>query len=234
MVAEAGVRGIDAAKLAARLGVLRLDGLLCDDTTKAGDPPVVVAREAMASLARDAEQTLARFHADSPLRPGMPREELRSQCFDRVPSVLFERVIQDLTNAGTVRTTPTTVALAGYEVRLSDEEVRLRGRLCAELREAGLQGIAIGPDALTQRVVRLLVTDGTAVRLGEGLLVSRESLSGFVERLHSQFPPGSKLDVAALKQMTGLSRKWVIPLFELLDRERVTRRAGDVRLVLAP
>ena len=144
------------------------------------------------------------------------------------------RVIQDLTSAGTVKLTPTTVALAGHEVRLSGEEAALAERLGRQLLEAGLSGIAIGSDALAGRVVRVLVAEGTAVRLGEGLLVSRESLSGLVEMLRSRFPPGSKVDVAALKEMTGLSRKWVIPLFELLDRERVTRRAGDVRLVLGP
>ena len=48
-------------------------------------------------------------------------------------------------------------------------------------------------------------------------------------------PPGagSHLDVAAFKDLTGLTRKFVIPLLEFLDRERVTRRAGSERLVLA-
>jgi selenocysteine-specific elongation factor len=47
-----------------------------------------------------------------------------------------------------------------------------------------------------------------------------------------RWPPGSRLDVGGFKELTGLSRKFVIPLLEYLDRERVTRRAGNDRLVL--
>jgi selenocysteine-specific elongation factor len=47
-----------------------------------------------------------------------------------------------------------------------------------------------------------------------------------------RWSPGSKLDVGAFKELTGLSRKFVIPLLEYLDRERVTRRAGAERTVV--
>jgi selenocysteine-specific elongation factor len=43
---------------------------------------------------------------------------------------------------------------------------------------------------------------------------------------------GSLMDVARFKQFTGLSRKYAIPLLEYLDRQRVTRKQGDQRLVL--
>ena len=41
-----------------------------------------------------------------------------------------------------------------------------------------------------------------------------------------------KIDVAKFKDMTGVSRKYAIPLLEYLDRERVTRRVGDERVIL--
>ena len=42
----------------------------------------------------------------------------------------------------------------------------------------------------------------------------------------------AKIDVAKFKEMTGVSRKYAIPLLEYLDRERVTRRVGDAREIL--
>jgi selenocysteine-specific elongation factor len=50
--------------------------------------------------------------------------------------------------------------------------------------------------------------------------------------VRERWPAGSKVEVAALKDLTGLSRKYVIPLLEYLDREKVTRRAGNDRVVL--
>ena len=63
-------------------------------------------------------------------------------------------------------------------------------------------------------------------------LVDRERLDALKDEVRRRWPPGTRLDVAAFKEMTGLSRKYVIPLLEYLDRERVTRRTGADRVVL--
>ncbi len=69
-------------------------------------------------------------------------------------------------------------------------------------------------------------------RVGDSLLVHREQLEALKQEVRRRFPAGSKLDVAAFKELTGLSRKYVIPLLEYLDRERLTRRSGNDRVVL--
>ena len=78
----------------------------------------------------------------------------------------------------------------------------------------------------------MLVREGLLERVGTGLLLHRSHLDSLKEEVRRRWPPGSRLDVAAMKEMTGLSRKYVIPLLEYLDRERVTRRSGSDRLVL--
>jgi selenocysteine-specific elongation factor len=67
--------------------------------------------------------------------------------------------------------------------------------------------------------------------VGEAL-VHQGALQGMKEEVRRRWPPGARLDVTAFKEMTGLSRKYVIPLLEYLDRERVTRRSGNERIVL--
>jgi selenocysteine-specific elongation factor len=67
---------------------------------------------------------------------------------------------------------------------------------------------------------------------GEGLLVHRDHLEALKLRVRERWPGGAKVEVGAFKEMTGLSRKYVIPLLEYLDRENVTRRAGTERIVL--
>ena len=62
--------------------------------------------------------------------------------------------------------------------------------------------------------------------------MDREPLDALKAEVRRRWPPGSRLDVAAFKELTGLSRKFVIPLLEYLDREQVTRRSGADRVVL--
>jgi selenocysteine-specific elongation factor len=246
MVHEGGREGVATSSLAARLGVPLgdLDQILneAEDIVRVGAPAVLVDQGALTLLARNAEATLARFHAKEPLKAGMPREELRERCFARVPDSLFARVLTDLEALGGLRMTPTTVALASHEVRLTAGEAAVREALLVAVTAAGLQGVETGQvgrpnagsDALIQRVVRVVVAEGSVVRIGGDLLVSRDALARLVETVRRRFPPGSLLDVGAFKDATGLSRKYAIPLLEFLDRERVTRRSGESRLVLSP
>jgi selenocysteine-specific elongation factor len=81
-------------------------------------------------------------------------------------------------------------------------------------------------------VSRVLVAERVLDRVGESLLVHRDHLEGLKRDVRARWPSGARLDVGHLKEMTGLTRKFVIPLLEYLDRERVTRRAGADRVVL--
>jgi len=79
--------------------------------------------------------------------------------------------------------------------------------------------------------VRLLLAEGRLRRVGE-TVVDAAVLDDLKAEVRRRWPPGTRLDVAGFKDLTRLSRKYVIPLLEYLDRERVTRRSGNDRLVL--
>jgi selenocysteine-specific elongation factor len=170
----------------------------------------------------------------------MPREELRTRTFGPAPVAVFERVLADLAAAGRVRLLPGVVAAARHEVRLSSGEEEARARLVDAARAAGLAGLELpalaeqsGKDArLLERVARVLVAERVLVRVGTTLLVHRDHLESLKVQVRERWRAGARIEVAAFKEMTGLSRKYVIPLLEYLDRERVTRRSGDDRVVL--
>ena len=136
------------------------------------------------------------------------------------------------------------IALAAHSPRETAGGAGLRDRFEARLREGGLTP----PDAPlvatelglsetdAQRLIRGLVQDGRLVRLGD-LVFHRDPLAVLraqVAGLREGVAPTARvtLDVAAFKAQHSLSRKFAIPLLEWLDRERVTRRVGDVRIVL--
>jgi selenocysteine-specific elongation factor len=246
MAEQADAGGVDAAHLAARLTVplshLRpLLGDVPEAVTLATDPPVLVSRAVLTRLAEEALATLERHHAAHPLAPGIPREELRSRVFAAAPVAAYEWVLEDLARAGKVRLAPDVIASAGHRVELSADEEEARRTLLEAAKGSGLAGVEVKTVAeeshkdarLLERVARVLSREGVLGRVGPGLLVHPEHLESLKQQVRQKWPPGSRLDVAAFKEMTGLSRKYVIPLLEYLDRERVTRRSGNDRVVLS-
>ena len=131
------------------------------------------------------------------------------------------------------------MALADHEVRFTPEEAQARTSLLAAVRAAELAGVDVAhPPAglaadprLLEKMARALAAEGALRRVGDALVDSAR-LDALKDEVRRRWPPGSRLDVAGFKEMTGLSRKFVIPLLEYLDRERVTRRTGADRFVL--
>ena len=244
MVAEAGTAGIDARALAARLTVplaTVMAGLAGSDAVVAlgAEPAAYMSREAMEGLARAVVERLERFHADNPLKAAMAKEELRRRVFSRSPDPAFERVLQSLAEAGDIRLLPDAVALARHAIKLTPAEEEARRSLLQAAVAAGLNGVELaelavraGGDArLLERVSRTLLEGGLVERVGERM-VHRDHLEALKVEVRRRWAPGSRLDVAGFKELTGLTRKFVIPLLEYLDREKVTRRSGADRLVL--
>ncbi len=245
MVADAGVAGVDGPTLAARVTV-PLPALMAalpgraDVVSLGHDPVWLVSTATLDALAAAAQERLREFHARRRLDAGMPREELRRRAFARAPGGVFEAVLERLAGLGRIRVSSDTVALAGHRVELTPEEALCREALLAAAREAALAGIdlahppaalAAGDPGLRDGVARALVAEGALRRVGDSLVESSR-LDALADEVRRRWPGGSRLDVAAFKEMTGLSRKFVIPLLEYLDRERVTRRTGADRFVL--
>jgi len=131
-----------------------------------------------------------------------------------------------------------TVRLAKHRVVLKQEEERAAEEIERLFYEAGLTAPAMA-DALAKSgigtararaVLQMLLKKGTLVRVAEDLAVHRAAIDALVERLSAL--QGRRISVGEFKDFAGVSRKYAIPLLEYLDRSRVTRREGDLRVVL--
>jgi len=242
---EAGATGIEITVLAARLSLPQEDLLAqlagASAVAVAGHAPgVAFSRSALASLEGRCLALLERFHRENPLKQTMPREELRRRALGGAVTAGFGPVLESLAAKGLVRLSAEGVALPEHGVRLSPEEDQARGLLLREIGTAGLAGVELetlaaraGKDRrLFDRVARVLLDEQAVRRVGDAFLVDGARLDQLARQVRERWPPGSRLDVAGFKELTGLTRKFVIPLLEYLDRERVTRRAGAERFVL--
>ena len=246
MVGEAGGAGVTIGALAPRIGrnvaeVRRLAAALVDEGALVAMGERLVAAET-ADAAGEALLAIAgAYHRDHPLEPGLPREEARERLARQAGPALFEHVAQVLAAAGRLAMGRHLV-LSTHRIVLTDEETRVKDELAGLFLRGGLSPPDLvvwarerGVDrALAERMLRLLVRDGTVERL-DTLVFHRsvlERLRDDVAGLRTGAAEPVRIDVAWFKQRFGITRKFAIPLLEYLDRVRVTRRFGRERIVV--
>ena len=185
-------------------------------------------------------ETVAAFHRDNPLSPGISKEQLREQVGLTLPKEIFAALLDHLAREKKLQVSGELVALAGRSVTMRDDEAESKSVIEKAFATAGLKVPAL-KDVLAgvkvdkvraQKIVTLLLRDGTLIKLSDDLVFHRDALGGLKRSLAEQKSKSDTLDVARFKEMTGISRKYAIPLLEWLDRERVTRRVGDARVIL--
>jgi selenocysteine-specific elongation factor len=243
MIRESGAEGFRSAALAWRLGVApeRVDATVAalvaaGDAVASGD--VLVAPEVLTRLKEAIVAALAEHHRTQPLSDGASREELRTQLFERGHAAVFDRAVAELADAGRVAGRD-RLALAAHRVALSPDEDRVHAAIAKRYLEGGLKPpdaaavAASGPPAVVDRMLKLLLRQRVLVRLDD-LLFHESALKALkAEVAGIKSGAGStRIDVAMFKERFGVSRKFAIPLLEYLDRERVTRRVGDARVIL--
>ena len=247
-VADAATRGISGPELARRLGVdatalPRLVERLIEKELVfpvSRQPLLLVSPECVRDIGERMETELRAFHTANPLREGMPRGELREKTTGAAPVEVFEWVLARLHQVGKARTSREWVASADHRIELSSEEQETRDFLTETYRRAGFQPASLADVAarhrkdpkLLARIERLLINEGTLIRVAEGMVFHAEVLEELKSAVRREKQKDDLVDVAFFKQLVGVTRKYAIPLLEWLDRERVTRRVGKERVVL--
>lgn len=86
--------------------------------------------------------------------------------------------------------------------------------------------------ARAEKILKILLKEKTLVKVTGDLIFHRSALERLRELVGRRKQQSNRINVAVFKELTGLTRKYAIPLLEYLDRERITRREGDERIIL--
>jgi selenocysteine-specific elongation factor len=230
--------GIGLPELVGRLGVLD------SDIRKAAAAAKLVVIETpqfwlldpqwVAAQLEKIQEILKQFHRANPLLPGLSKEELRSKQLPGAPSFLLDAL---LARAKTLATDGETVRLASHKVSLKQDEQEAAGKIETAFRTAGL-AVPFVQDVLAKSgveparartILQLLLRDKKLIRINDELVFHPSAIQSLRELLAKH--KGTRFSVPEFKDWTGVSRKYAIPLLEFLDREHITRREGDQRLV---
>jgi selenocysteine-specific elongation factor len=207
----------------------------------AAEPIILVPMKTFEEARQKIAARIEKFHKENPLVPGILREDLRSGLGRRVRAETFRAALEELVAQKKLELQGELVKRAGSAITLDPEEAKAKEQIEAAFAGSGLQVPAV-KEVLSklpveakraERILQILLREKSLVRVTPELIFHRTALAKLREHLTAyKKTKGERISVPVFKELTGVTRKYAIPLLEYLDRERVTRRAGDERVIL--
>ncbi len=239
-----GPSGLDLPELVSRTGfpkdyLLSILENLESVVVVPQDPALAVSKKRVHESEQAILQFLANFHSKNPLASGVPKEELRKRFCRCVASSYFQFVMEALEKAKKVQTHGGTVSFYERQAQLGPEQLKMRQQILDAVDRNALQPpspeklfreLPYQPEEI-QDVYYFLIEHGELVRVSGDLVLSARQISFLKAQVKEFFPSGQAFTVPEFKDLFHISRKYAIPYLEFLDREKITLRLGDKRVV---
>lgn len=228
--------GLSTVEVSPTLDTLASSGALADLPVGPRRTARVLASVASA-LEDRALRALARLHAARPRQSTIPRAHVAAELPDLGSDSLIAALVDRLKAQGKVVADARTVALKGFEPKLSQGERRLKAELAETLRAGGfsppevsdLMSSAGARSTAVPELLALLCDEDRAVAVSPQLVLDFEAAAALRRRVVERLSGGATMTMAGLRDLLGTTRKYAVPLGEYLDRIGLTLRDGDVR-----
>ena len=245
---ESGVQGITAAQLSTRLGLFgkKLKKQLQAPISARkvvvveSDSQRLVAARIIERLSQAVLSLLEQYHKDNPLKTGLAREEIRSRLRPPVDQKLFQYLMSNLGKNDRIIQEGAEVRLSSHEVTLQLDEQEMQEKIGMLYKNAGLRppnlkevlaSFAEFPEKQISKVIDLILQKGTLVKINEALFFHARELNCLAADLQDYLGRHEEIDAPGFKDLTGLTRKFSIPLLEYFDKIKLTIRVGDKRIL---
>jgi selenocysteine-specific elongation factor len=247
-IRESGYNGITLDRLAVKMGVFgnRLKKIV--QLPLSARKIILIAQEnqrmvsaaVYEKLGAKLRSVLATYHQENPLKAGLSKEELRSLLYRGLDQRIFQFLLNNLQKQGVIAQDQALIHLSDHKVSLKEDEKVLRRELEAFYKEADLAPPTVKevlakfagyPQPLLKEVLAIMVRDDALTKATEDLYFYKPSMEKLKEKLVALLVKQGEIDTPAFKELTGLSRKFSIPLLEYFDKTKVTIRVGDKRIL---
>ena len=245
---ESGFDGLTAEQLSTRLGIfgkkmkkfLQLPVSSGKIAVVESDRQRLISSSVQEQAVQKVLEILECYHRDNPLKGGIAKEELRSRMGNQIDAKLFAYTLNNMAKKETIILDQAEIRLSSHEVTLQVDEEKMRADILAIYTKAGLKPAnlkdVIGSfNDFTEKQIRpvldLLLLDGKLVKVSEILYFESQVINELQERLVSYLRKEGDIDAPGFKEMTGLSRKFFIPILEYFDRIKLTARVDNRRVL---
>ena len=245
LLRESGTGGTSMDKLVAGTGYDNetLKGILEDpgDLILVSEDYLNMAwREALEEAGAGILEFLEDHHSKHPLSGGVPRQEIFERFLPGLAPALFQKFLAEKVASNELTANGARISKSDFQVELSADHLNIRKRIEERFADPFPSGDSPGLKNLLEMpglgkegkdVLYHMIDSGELIRISESLLVTPAQLKNVAETMKKAFPQGITFKVPAFKDIFGLSRKHSIPLLEYLDRNGVTIRRGDERVM---
>lgn len=247
MVSGSLLSGITYDEIAARSGMLsrRLDATLAnllvtgEIVQVVRDPKKYLSRESFTELCELLVDVMNGYFAQNPLKEGISKEELKTRLPVRSDPRFFTPCLAALEKEGKVIAERELVRLAGRKAGNETKQVDIRQQIHHELEKGGKEPPFLNeicnvlriPEKQAVEYLALLAGEGKAVRVKSDIYYAPEPLSRIEELLTGYLKEKGEITPAEFREISGLSRKFMIPVLEYFDSQKVTMRLGDKRVL---
>lgn len=188
-------------------------------------------------LREEAIQILEAYHKAHPLKAGMSKEAFKSNLPNTLGIRAFNVLLEDLTKSNKVVQERDILHLSGHRIALEADQKDIRHKIERAYLESGLQppyfkelvaSMGENPGRIAD-VLGHMLQEGILVKIKEGLYFHKDVIETLKAKLVSFLAANTQITTPQLKEVTGVTRKYMIPLIEYFDAIKVTIRVGDVR-----
>lgn len=180
---------------------------------------------------------IRQYHENNPLKDGMPTQELKSKFQYIEDAKFFNLLFSRMTKDNLIVVDRNIVRLADFEVALQVDQHEIKDKIKRIYQSSGLtppffrticQDIDIDKKNAAD-VLRMLIDEKTIVKTKDDLYFDAREIETLEQKLISFLKENESITTPQFKDMTGVSRKFVIPLIEYFDSTNLTIRVGDTR-----
>lgn len=206
---------------------------------QSGSQKVYIHKEYYSQLLSRAGKILGEFHRRYPLRAGMPVEEFRYRLFGSRKGTFTDEIIKCMEKEEAISVTPRVVYLFGFSINLTPTHEKIKEYILDILERGGYSPPGIGEilkgapyrEEEIREVFDMLVEADEIKPVGEDTAFLKKYFDGAVDTVVEHIRKEGSISLAALRDLLGTSRKYAMALLEEMDRERITKRTGDNRVL---
>jgi len=216
-----------------------IDGLVSNGTVVQAEMEnqIYVHSEFYRKAKDDILAILTDYHRRFPLKRGLLKEELRSKMGGNIRERLFNQLVDELVKDSLAVREKDTIWHKDHSIELLGDQEQLRSEIEGIYREAGLEPPYFKEldqdkrDRGGRDLLEIMVKDGTLVKVKEDLYFHKNAIEELKHRVVDFIKESGEITTPQLKEVTGVSRKYTIPLIEYFDKIQVTVRVGDKRVL---
>jgi selenocysteine-specific elongation factor len=183
-------------------------------------------------------EILTGYHKQNPLHAGMKEAEVRQKCFKNMDQTTADALLRALRQEGKLRRVSERYALADFEIKFTKRQNNIKQKLLQTYKNAGLEspatddvmaGFPQNEKTDAKQVLESLVTGGDLVMLTPQICWYKDVYAGVCDVVKKHFEDHETITLGELRDLINSSRKYTLAVLEYYDKNRITKKDGDLR-----